>query len=214
MHESMKKSIVFLLLMVCIPSCYSSNKKLIAIERFTYYTEDSIPIQSTLYLPQNELKRIVIQIFSIDLEYKQPDFTAISDSVRYRGIVELVSTGTGVCLFSPRVQATMENFELQKKQTTETLATDVENAYRFLKKDKRFAHIPIGVMGHSASGIAAAKVAARDTSIDFAMLIVTPSTPNIDEADYKWTNNPETSGVPGYKILISLFRPFFPSDNL
>ncbi|RNC63584.1 S9 family peptidase [Proteiniphilum sp. X52] len=213
MNKNIRRKLVFLFFVVCVSSCHSSNKKLLSIERFIYHTEDSIPIQSILYLPESELKRLVIEIVSFDQEFKKPNFTSINDSIRHRYILELVFSGTGVCLLSPRIKQSSENIEKMKSQTSETLATDVDNAHRHLKKERRFSRIPIGVMGYSATGIAAAKVAARNTSIDFALLVVTPSTPSINEADYKWINHPETSAVPFYKSLIAEFRTFFPNNT-
>lgn len=209
---NIKNNIIFLLLTAFISSCYSYDNQKITIEKVTYYTEDSIPIQSTLYLPQSNLKSIIIYILSIDQERRFPDFRSKKDSIGYREILEFVSSGTGVCLLSPRVKQSINNIELMKTQTTETVATDVEKAYRFLKMQPKFSHVPIGVMGYSATGVVAAKVAARDSCIDFALLIVTPSIRIIDEADYKWTNHPETSAVPFYKSLFAEFRTFFPKD--
>jgi hypothetical protein len=187
---------------------------LINIEEFTYYTKDSIPIQSTLYLPKKEqLKRIIIQLQSIQIEFRNPDFSLRSDSVHHKDILELVSSGTGVILISTRFRQTVDNAMILKNQTMETLADDVEYAYRYLRRKPQFSHIPIGVSGSSATGVAAAKVASRNTSVDFAILISTPSTPSIEEADYKWVNHPETSGVPYYKMLFAEFRKFFPHDR-
>ena len=214
MNKNILKKLVFpFLIVLCILLCNSFGKESLSIEHFTYYTEDSIPIQGVLYLPKGDVKRIVIELFSFDKELKKPNFTSKKDSIRYKDILELVSSGNGVCLLSPRVKPSIENLGSMKNQTSETLATDVEYVYNYLKKEQRFSRVPIGVLGYSAAGISAAKVAARDSCVDFALLIVTPSTSNVDEADYKWTNHPETSAVPFYKLLFAEFRKFFPDNN-
>ncbi|MBR5918781.1 MAG: hypothetical protein IKZ83_02630 [Prevotella sp.] len=72
-----RKLVCPFLIVLCALLCKSFGKESLSIEHFTYYTEDSIPIQSVLYLPKGDVKRIVIELFSFDKKLKNPNFIAV-----------------------------------------------------------------------------------------------------------------------------------------
>lgn len=210
-----KKSIFIIALLVnyAFACCNASGNDSINIERFIYYTADSIPIESTLYLPKKEIKSLLIQLHTTHLNYRHPDFTSVSDSIRFEDILILTSEGHGVVLISPRYKYTPENLPKLKNQTYRTLADDAETARLFLKKDARFTRIPIGVYGASATGIAAAKLASRTGAVDFAMLVSTPGTPGTEDLYFKWDTDMKESAKYMYLMFFNEFRRFFPENR-
>lgn len=60
------------------------------------------------------------------------------------------------------------------KATTEDFATDVEAGISFLKQQKGIDIQKIGIIGHSEGGMVAPMVAAKDTSLDFIVLLAGP----------------------------------------
>ena len=60
------------------------------------------------------------------------------------------------------------------KATTEDFATDVEAGIAFLKQQKGIDIQKIGIIGHSEGGMVAPMVAAKDTSLDFIVLLAGP----------------------------------------
>lgn len=191
----------------------ASVRDSVMINSFIFYTDDSIPLISTLYVPsQMPLKKIVIKLESIDNSFTHPDFSLNGDTICHEMILRLVSSGTGVFLLSPRYEKTLANVDRIKTQSAETLARDAIHAYTFLRTVKKIK-VPIGVMGYSATGIAAAKAVAQDIRFNFALLIVTPSTPSLDEIEYKLEQCSNDFLLPYDKPLIEQFRLFFPSTG-
>ena len=193
--------------------CFASYGDTIQIERFVYHSDDSIPIQSTLYLPNGKIKSIIIPLYSTHECYQHPDFKSLSDSIRFQDILIYISNGYGVAIISPRYKQTKENLPKMKYQTYKTLADDGEALIKFLRKDSRFTHTPIGVWGFSATGIAAAKLASRKKMVDFAMLMSTPSTIGYEDLSFKWDTDVKGSAKYGYTLLFSEFKHFFPEDH-
>ncbi|MCC8147185.1 MAG: dienelactone hydrolase family protein [Bacteroidales bacterium] len=191
-------------------SCQNSKENQTIIEKFTYYTEDSIPIKSTLYLPSHKINKIIVELNYIDIQYVHPDFTSPFDSIIHQDILTFTSNNIGVMRISPRATVISNNIQEAKKLTLNTLAEDAVNACRFLRQDSRFRKIPIGVKGYSNGGIAAAKAVTRNKDFDFALLIATPGIPSVDIRQYYWKN---TDFLISYKNFFSNFRKFFPKDH-
>lgn len=192
--------------------CFASYSDTIQIESFIYHSQDSIPIEGTLYLPNEKAKSIIIQLYSTHVNYKHPDFKSLSDSIRFQDIIIFTSNGYGVALISPRYKQTKENLPKIKNQTYQTLADDGKILIEFLKKDSRFTYTPIGVWGFSATGIAAAKQASRKKMVDFAMLMSTPSTMGYEDLSFKWDTDVKESAKYTYTLLFSEFKHFFSED--
>lgn len=192
--------------------CFASIGNTIQIENFVYHSHDSIPIEGTLYLPSEKAKSIIIQLYTTHVNYRQPDFKSLSDSIRFQNILPLISNGYGVALISPRYKQTKENLSKLKDQTYKTLADDGEALIKFLKSDSRFTNTPIGVCGFSAIGISAAKLASRNELADFAMLMSTPSTKGTDDLYFKWDTNMKESVKDIYILFFREFERFFSKD--
>lgn len=192
--------------------CFTSYGDNIQIEHFIYHSQDSIPIEATLYLPNEKAKSIIIQLYTTHLNYRHPDFKSLSDSIRFQAILPLISNGYGVALISPRYKQTKENLPKLKNQTYKTLADDGEALIKFLKKDVRFTNIPIGICGFSATGISAAKLAYRKETADFAILVSTPSTTGEEDLYYKRDTNMKESAKDFYLLFFREFHRFFSGD--
>lgn len=208
-----RRAAFLLLLIVSVFETKASISELVNIEDFTFYTEDSILISGKQYLPIGNVKKILIQLYTTHLEYCFPEFRLNADTVRFRNIISLVKEGYGVILISPRLKFVKENIpKLKHLQTYETQATDVEYLCSYLRNKRNLENVPIGVLGYSAAGISAAKIAARNTSVDFAMLIVTPGTSGLEDFYYKWNTGLKESAKNVYLYYFNLFSKFFPNQ--
>lgn len=204
--------IILITLFLNFVFCFASYGDNIQIEHFVYHSQDSIPIESTLYLPNEKAKSIIVQLYTTHVNYRHPDFKSLSDSIRFQAILPLISNGYGVALISPRYKQTRENLPKLKNQTYKTLADDGEALIKFLKKDVRFTNIPIGICGFSATGISVAKLAYKKEAADFAMLISTPSTTGAEDLYFKWDTNMKESAKDSYILFFSEFQRFFSGD--
>lgn len=84
----------------------------------------------------------------------------------------LTKNGIAVLRFDDRgVGKSAGNFS---QATTEDFASDVEAGIAFLKQQKRIDIQKLGIIGHSEGGMIAPMVAAKDTSIDFIVLLAGP----------------------------------------
>ncbi len=202
---------IFLLCSLNFAYCFSAQDSMI-IEKIVFQSTDTNRVHGTLYLPVNGVRKIVIELVSIDKPFRHPDFSLNSDTVYYNKIRKMTKNNTGVFLVSPRLQQDVspldKNFlKSRLLLTPETLADDALHAYNYLKTDKRFEGVKIGVMGTSATGVSAAMAAARNSGIAFVILNSTPSTKSVDEADYMWNKNGGATYF--YKELFKKLRGFF-----
>jgi len=192
----MNKLLILIVLLLCnlnFAYCSSAQDSMI-IEKIVFQSTDTNRVHGTLYLPDNGVQRIVIELVSMDKPFRHPDFSLNSDTVYYNKIRKMTKNNTGVFLVSPRLQKDVspmdKNFMKSRLLLTpETLADDALYAFNYLKTDKRFEGVKIGVMGTSATGVSAAMAAARNSGIAFVILNSTPSTKSVDEADYMWNKN-------------------------
>lgn len=202
----MKKYILSLLLICIALQCYA--KQLCAmeaycqhpvIEKMTFYTEDSIPLTGLLCLPPNvSPKKIVIYIPPLN-EYEHTIVPIINnrDTITFLGKMMSSLVSSDVAFFTYSMRYPRNSGEFQKdieiiksksyrSQTLNTLAEDAIAACHFLKKDKRFDNIPVGVVGTSAMGRAAVMAAAKCSEMSFTILFATPSTDNFDDAEWEY----------------------------
>lgn len=200
-----KKIPVILLLFFCWEgistskaSCSVSYQPIVEYGKF--YTNDSLPLESILLLPEQSVpKRVVVYIPPLD-EYDN----LIKPMISKRELVgslgklldNLLKNDIAVFTFSMRISCYNDDFkqsvEIKKSdsyrsQTLCTLAEDAKSACRSLKEDDRFKDIPIGVIGTSAMGRAATMAAAGDkSSFSYAILFATPSTDSFDNAEWSY----------------------------
>lgn len=166
------------------------------VENVVFYTEDSIRLSGLLCLPPNvSPKKIVVYIPPLK-EYDNLIVPMVNhgDTTSFLGkmLSLLIESDVGFFTFSMRYPCNSgdfhNDFKIMKSkpyrsQTLHTLAIDAVNAYHFLKEEKRFVDIPVGVAGTSAMGRAAAMAAVKCTEFSFSVLFSTPSTDNFDEAE-------------------------------
>lgn len=151
-----------------------------------------IPLKATLYLPDqnHKVKAMVIMSVDVVLDIPHPDFTLNKDTIAFipKLIRKLVSANVGVMLLHPKIpfEFTNPNQSRSKEfvaQTVPSLANDMESAYHFLKSQKQFKRVKIGIIGFSETGCAAAIVASRNHNISFLELLSTPSTTGVEWYD-------------------------------
>lgn len=166
------------------------------VEKVTFCTEDSILLTGLLCLPPNiSPQKIVVYIPPLN-EYDNMIVPMLNhgDTTSFLGnmLSHLIESNVGFFTFSMRYPCNSGDFQddfkiikskSYRSQTLNTLATDAVNAYHFLKEDKRFEDIPVGVIGTSAMGRAAVMAAVECTGFSFSILFSTPSTDNFDDAE-------------------------------
>lgn len=59
--------------------------------------------------------------------------------------------------------------------TTYDLSLDAESVVKFIRNDKRLKDMKIGIIGHSEGGIIAPMVAARNSDVDFVVMLAGPA---------------------------------------
>lgn len=198
---------VFSLMIFCLAlQCYTitllalnSSHQRPVIEKVTFYTEDSIPLTGLLCLPPNvSPKKIVIYIPSLN-EYEHTIVPIINnrDTITFLGKMISSLAVSDVAFFTYSMRYPRNSGEFQKdieiiksksyrSQTLNTLAEDAIAACHFLKKEKHFDKIPVGVVGTSAMGRAAVMAAAKCSEMSFTILFATPSTDNFDDAEWEY----------------------------
>lgn len=181
----------------------------VVVESMNFITADSISLHGMLYLPRHSSpKGILVDIDRPDVILPKFDFVNNSDSAGYskKMVTHLIRSGIGVFFLAPRVPYNHENrmaiiSSLEyKAQTLETIAEDAKTACLFIKKDARFTNTPVGVSGGSAMGLPAVMAAVQEKRISFVLLSSTPSTNNMDDAEYSYDR-----GSMNYMYLRALF---------
>ena len=59
--------------------------------------------------------------------------------------------------------------------TTYDLSLDVESVVKFIRNDSRLKNMKVGIIGHSEGGIIAPMVAARNSDVDFVVMLAGPA---------------------------------------
>ena len=130
---------------------------------------EKLNLRGTLILPQkmNSFTKIVILVappFPIYRDYYGL-FSTLADVLGRNGIATL--------RFDNRAYSDNTLLPRQETVTMYHQANDVHNAILKLRKDKRFNHNPIGLLGHSEGGCSVAIEASKNKTINFAIFLST-----------------------------------------
>lgn len=152
----------------------------IAIEKDTLHS-----LKGTMYLPANRKpNKIIIYLTSVWEEDPHPDFTATRDTVLMmrKYIQHFTDNYVGVLLLTRGVK--WDEHSNRPLTSIKTLVSDTEKILIYLKSEEKYQKIPIGIMGSSEAGCAAAIVASQYKDIAFSILMSTPGVTGYDEFDY------------------------------
>lgn len=151
----------------------------IAIEKDTLHS-----LKGTMYLPDNRKpSKIIIYLTSIMEDGIHPDFTATRDTllVMRQYVQHFTDNHIGVLLLT---RSTKWGDFIRSSLSIKTLASDTEKVLNYLKSKEEYKKIPIGIMGSSEAGCAAAMVVSKHKDITFSILMSTPGVTGYDEFDY------------------------------
>ncbi|MFC5681774.1 hypothetical protein ACYE2N_08245 [Flavobacterium sp. MAHUQ-51] len=154
--------------------------KKIAIEKDTLHS-----LKGTMYLPANcKPDKIIICLTSVFEDDRHPDFTATRDtlSMMRQYIQHFTDNSTGVLLLTRDIK--WNEHPIRSLRTIKTLADDTEKVLNYLKSTDEYQKIPLGVMGASEAGCAAAMVVSQHKEVAFSILLSTPGVTGYDEIDY------------------------------
>ena len=152
----------------------------IAIEKDTLHS-----LKGTIYLPANRKpNKIIICLTSIMEDDPHPDFTATRDtlSIMRQYIQHFTDNRIGVILLTRDLK--WNEYPIRSSLSIKTLVSDTEKVLNYLKSKEEYQKIPIGIMGSSEAGCAAAIVVSKHKDIAFSILMSTPGVTGYDEFDY------------------------------
>ena len=153
-------------------------------------------LKGTLYLPlDGKPQKIVIFLVSIRYEIEEK-FELTNDPLLMQYIQSLLSDKVGVLLlnrgeyniFNKNKSQRDIEIEALLEHSIETAAYDAETALIYLKSDIKYSKIPVGIMGISETGCAAAIAVSKSKKADFAVLISTPGIKGVEEHKYDKEN--------------------------
>ena len=152
---------------------------LLTSETFLFRVENGLTLKGLISLPidltkQTKIVVLVSPPLSIDKNYGGM-FLSLAKSLAQQGIATIRFDN---CYFAD--STLMPKNEVV---TMDDLANDVHYLMEALRKDKRFLHNPIGLLGHSEGGSAAIIEAARNEDVSF---LVTLSTCGISGVDFAY----------------------------
>lgn len=159
------------------------------IEKIAFEKDTLHSLKGTMYLPANRKpNKIIICLNSIMEDEFHPDFTATRDTllVMRQYIQHFTNNHVGVLLFSRGVK--WDEHSIRALSSIKTLVSDTEKVLIYLKSDEKYQKIPIGIMGSSEAGCAAAIVVSQHKDIAFSILRSTPGVTGYDEFDYDVEN--------------------------
>lgn len=164
------------------------------IEKVDFTTTDSIPLKATLYLPRDDVKKMVVILRDVTLDTPYPDFSLIADTVFFHPkiIQKLTQEQIGAIIIGRRAPLEKAESKLFRSQTLQTLADDAEHALYYLRSQKKFKDVRIGIWGTSETGCSAAVLAAKNREISFLLLLSTPSIDGLKQVDFS-TKSPTSS---------------------
>jgi len=182
--------VVFLMVFVSIPFVLAQNKitDVYSNEQFPFSIENGKrKLTGTLTIPLHYNQKIPFVVFVSPPQPCNRDyyglFSYMADILGHSGIASLRydnrSFVDSTILFNDEDQYTMFDN-----------AADVRDAIYELRKDKRFEHSAIGIIGHSEGGASAAIETSQNKDVSFLIVMSTIGIPGVDLAfSQKITNN-------------------------
>lgn len=155
------------------------------IEKIAFEKDTLHSLKGTMYLPANRKPdKIIICLTSVWEEDPHPDFTAARDTLSWvrQYIQHFTDDQIGVLLLTRDIN--WQNRSDLPLASIKTLVSDTEKVLIYLKSKAKYQKIPIGIMGSSEAGCAAAMIASQYKDIAFSILISTPGVSGYDEFDY------------------------------
>ena len=142
---------------------------LLTSETFLFRVENGLTLKGLISLPidltkQTKIVVLVSPPLSIDKNYGGM-FLSLAKSLAQQGIATI--------RFDNRYFADSTLMPKNEVVTMDDLANDVHYLMEALRKDKRFLHNPIGLLGHSEGGSAAIIEAARNEDVSFLVTLST-----------------------------------------
>ncbi|RVT76478.1 hypothetical protein EOD40_08195 [Flavobacterium sufflavum] len=168
------------------------------IEKIAFEKDTLHSLKGTMYLPANRKPgKIIICLTSIWEEDSHPDFTATRDTLLLmrKYIQHFTDNHIGVLLLTRGVK--WNEHSNRPLTSIKTLVSDTEKVFIYLKSDEKYQKIPIGIMGSSEAGCAAAIVVSQHKDIAFSILLSTPGVTGYDEFDYDVEKRNQPFLIPG-----------------
>ncbi len=140
-------------------------------ETITFKTIDNYQLEGTLTLPGKDGNFPIVIIISGSGPQNRDG--AMFGHKPYLVLADhLTKNGIGVLRFDERGVGKSEgNF---KAATIETFSSDIESAIKYLKTRKDIDTSKMGLIGHSIGGIIAPEIAAKNSNINFIVLMAAP----------------------------------------
>lgn len=125
-------------------------------------TEEGIKLSGTLITPKTSFDKIVMIVPGSGQDTRYSHFILAE---------ELVKNGIAVYRFDERGVGTSEG---SYSPFSSDLSSDTYYGYLNLRKEERFKHHKIGILGHSLGGRATINTYAKEPNIDFLLFMATP----------------------------------------
>lgn len=186
MESKQLKWFYLLFFLFSISFCFCKNAdgvpiiEKIAIEKDTLHS-----LKGTMYLPANRKPdKIIIYLTSVMEDGIHPDFTATRDTllVMRQYIQHFTDKRTGVLLLTRDLK--WNEHSIRALRSIKALVSDTEKVLNYLNSKEEYQQIPIGIMGSSEAGCAAAIVVSQRKDIAFSILLSTPGVTGYDEFNY------------------------------
>ena len=151
-------------------------------EPFSFEAKGHLKLEGTLIIPENFTEKTKVAILVAPPMAMDKDYGGMFVSLAER----LGKHGIATFRFNNRAFTDTTLEAASEKITMYDHADDLHNAINAIKKDKRFANNPIGLIGHSEGGCCSIIETSRNKEIDF---LITLSTCGIDGADFCYCQN-------------------------
>ena len=134
--------------------------------------ETNVKLSGTLTAPYDyKCDKIVVLVSGSGLQNRDEEllghkpFLVLSDYLTRNGIAVIRYDDRGFGKSTGNVE----------NATTYDLSLDAESVVKFIRSDKRLKDMKIGIIGHSEGGMIAPMVAARNSEVDFIVMLAGPA---------------------------------------